>query len=133
MNILCVCGNGIGTSVLLKINVEQAADNLGMDVNVTTSDAGSAKGTANMSDLVLTSPQLAPELEGTTTPVETVENFMDLDEITGILVAHGSCAFSIVNYLLDMRKTYSPHAIIARNHHCPIATIISSQYSDIST
>ncbi len=85
MNILCVCGNGIGTSVLLKINVEQAADNLGMDVNVTTSDAGSAKGTANMSDLVLTSPQLAPELEGTTTPVETVENFMDLDEITGSL------------------------------------------------
>lgn len=85
MNILCVCGNGIGTSVLLKINVEQAADNLGMDVNVTTSDAGSAKGTANMSDLVLTSPQLAPELEGATTPVETVENFMDLDEITEIL------------------------------------------------
>ncbi len=85
MTILCVCGKGIGTSVLLKINVEQAADNLGMDVNVTTSDAGSAKGTANMSDLVLTSPQLAPELEGTTTPVETVENFMDLDEITGIL------------------------------------------------
>ena len=85
MNILCVCGYGIGTSVLLKSNVEQAADNLGMDVNVTTSDAGSAKGTANMSDLVLTSPQLAPELEGTTTPVETVENFMDLDAITGIL------------------------------------------------
>lgn len=48
-------------------------------------------------------------------------------------VAHGSCAFSIVNYLLDMRNTYSPHAIITRNHHCPIATIISSQYSDIST
>ncbi|KAE8127412.1 MULTISPECIES: PTS sugar transporter subunit IIB [Bifidobacterium] len=85
MNILCVCGNGIGTSVLLKINVESAAADLDMDVTVTTSDAGSAKGTANMNDLVLTSAELAPELEGTTTPVEVVNNFMDTDEITTIL------------------------------------------------
>jgi ascorbate PTS system EIIB component len=85
MDILCVCGNGIGTSVLLKVNVEQAAADLGMGVNVTTSDAGSAKGTANMNDLVLTSNELAPELEGTTTPVETVDNFMDIDEIKRIL------------------------------------------------
>ncbi|MCI1225398.1 MAG: PTS ascorbate transporter subunit IIB, partial [Bifidobacterium sp.] len=37
MNILCVCGNGIGTSVLLKINTESVASDLGMDVTVTTS------------------------------------------------------------------------------------------------
>lgn len=85
MNILCVCGNGIGTSVLLKINVEAVAADLNLDVTVTTSDAGSAKGTANMSDLVLTSAELAPELEGTTTPVEIVTNFMDQDEIKTIL------------------------------------------------
>lgn len=85
MDILCVCGNGIGTSVLLKVNVEGVAADMGINVNVTTSDAGSAKGTANMNDLVLTSPQLAPELEGTTTPVETVQNFMDSDEIKAIL------------------------------------------------
>ena len=81
MNILCVCGNGIGTSVLLKVNVESVAADLGVDVNVTTSDAGSAKGTANMNDLVLTSA----ELEGTTTPVEVITNFMDTDEIKSVL------------------------------------------------
>jgi PTS system ascorbate-specific IIB component len=85
MNILCVCGNGIGTSVLLKINVESVANDLDMDVTVSTSDAGSAKGTANMSDLVLTSAELAPELEGTTTPVEVVNNFMDTNEVKSIL------------------------------------------------
>ncbi|MFT8593499.1 MAG: PTS sugar transporter subunit IIB [Bifidobacterium sp.] len=85
MNILCVCGNGIGTSVLLKVNVEQVASDMNLDVNVTTSDAGSAKGTANMSDLVLTSPQLAPELEGVDVPVETIENFMDSDEVKRVL------------------------------------------------
>ena len=83
MNILCVCGNGIGTSVLLKVNVESVAADLGVDV--TTSDAGSAKGTANMNDLVLTSAELAPELEGTTTPVEVITNFMDTDEIKSVL------------------------------------------------
>ena len=82
MNILCVCGNGIGTSVLLKVNVESVAADLGIDVNVTTSDAGSA---ANMNDLVLTSAELAPELEGTTTPVEVITNFMDTDEIKSVL------------------------------------------------
>lgn len=85
MNILCVCGNGIGTSVLLKVNVESVAADLGIDVNVATSDAGSAKGTANMNDLVLTSAELAPELEGTTTPVEVITNFMDTDEIKSVL------------------------------------------------
>ncbi|GAA6123702.1 PTS sugar transporter subunit IIB [Bifidobacterium psychraerophilum] len=85
MNILCVCGNGIGTSVLLKINVEQVAADMDLDVNVTTSDAGSAKGTANQSDLVLTSPQLAAELEGVDVPVETIENFMDQQEVKDIL------------------------------------------------
>ncbi|KFI68409.1 PTS sugar transporter subunit IIB [Bifidobacterium magnum] len=85
MDILCVCGMGIGTSVLLKTNVEQAAADLGMDVVVTTSDAGSAKGTANMNDLVLTSAELAPELEGTTTLVEAISNFMDLEEIKDVL------------------------------------------------
>lgn len=85
MNILCVCGNGIGTSVLLKISVEAAAEDLGMDVSVTTSDVGSAKGTANMNDVVMTSPQLAAELKGTSTPVESIENFMDVEEIKEVL------------------------------------------------
>ena len=43
MNILCVCGNGIGTSVLLKVNVESVAADLGVDVNVTTSDAAAPR------------------------------------------------------------------------------------------
>ena len=85
MNILCVCGNGIGTSVLLKVNGETVAAQMGLDFNVTTSDAGSAKGTANMNDLVLTSAELAPELEGTTTPVEIISNFMDTDQIKTVL------------------------------------------------
>jgi PTS system ascorbate-specific IIB component len=85
MDILCVCGNGIGTSVLLKANVEQVASKMNLDVNVTTADIGTAPGTAVSQDLVLTSAQLAPELEGVSTPVRVVNNFMDLDEIQKVL------------------------------------------------
>jgi PTS system ascorbate-specific IIB component len=34
---------------------------------------------------VLTSPQLAAELEGVDVPVETIENFMDQQEVKDIL------------------------------------------------
>lgn len=85
MDILCVCGNGIGTSVLLKANVEQVASQMGLDVTVSTADIGTAPGTAVSQDLVLTSAQLAPELEGVTTPVKVVKNFMDLNEIEQVL------------------------------------------------
>ncbi|KFI45126.1 PTS system, ascorbate-specific IIB component [Bifidobacterium bohemicum] len=85
MDILCVCGMGIGTSVILRSNVEQVAADMGLDVNVQTADAGSAMGTANMCDLVLTSAELAGQLSGTSTPVEVVSNFMDKDEIRSVL------------------------------------------------
>ena len=84
MNILCVCGNGIGTSVLLKVNVESVARPW-RRCQCHHLRCGSAKGIANMNDLVLTSAELAPELEGTTTPVEVITNFMDTDEIKSVL------------------------------------------------
>ncbi len=81
MNIICVCGMGIGTSVLLKMNVEQAASQLGIDADVTTADIGSAKGAAQGADLILTSEELAEELSGASTPVVVIDNFLDSGEI----------------------------------------------------
>ena len=78
MDILCVCGNGIGTSVLLKANVEQVAAQLDMDVTVTTADIGTAPGTAVTQDLVLTSAQLAPELDGVSTEAERAASWASL-------------------------------------------------------
>ena len=85
MKILCVCCNGIGTSMLLKINAEQVAADLGADAEVSTSDIGTAKGSAASSDLILTSQELAGDLEGVSTPVEVIHNFMDAEEIKGVL------------------------------------------------
>jgi PTS system ascorbate-specific IIB component len=81
MNIICVCGMGIGTSMLLRMNVESAASNLGLDANVSTADIGTAKGAAQSANLILTSAELAEELSGLEIPVGVIQNFMDVAEI----------------------------------------------------
>lgn len=88
MNIVCVCGMGIGTSVLLKMNVEKAADNLGVDATVTTADISTARGAAQGADLIMTSDELAEELGQISTPVQVVDNFMDISEIQTKLADH---------------------------------------------
>ncbi len=81
MKIIAVCGMGIGTSILLKMNADKALEQLGIDGDVEATDIGTAKGAATTADLVLTSAELAEELEGLTTPVRVINNFMDVDEI----------------------------------------------------
>ncbi|GAB76939.1 PTS system, ascorbate-specific IIB component [Austwickia chelonae] len=82
MKIIAVCGMGIGTSILLKMNTEKALEALGIEGEVEAADIGTAKGAAAMADLVLTSAELAGELEDLSTPVRIVTNFMDVDEIS---------------------------------------------------
>lgn len=85
MKILAVCGMGIGTSIILKMNTEKAAQNLGLDADVEVADIGTARGAAATADVVLTSAELAEELGGIDAPVVTITNFTDLDEITAAL------------------------------------------------
>jgi len=88
MNVLCVCGMGIGTSILLKMNTEKALRKLGVPATVTTSDISAARGAAQGADLILTSAELAEKLEGTGVPVAVVNNFMNAGEIEGVLSTH---------------------------------------------
>lgn len=85
MRIVAVCGMGIGTSVLLKMNIEKALDALGVDGVVDAADITAAKGVAQGADLVVTSEELLSQLESLPVDVVAVKNFMDLDEITDTL------------------------------------------------
>lgn len=85
MKIIAVCGMGIGTSILLKMNADKACEQLGIDADVDAADIGTAKGAASSADLVLTSEELASELEGLSTPVRVIDNFMDVDEIAAAI------------------------------------------------
>ncbi len=85
MKIIAVCGMGIGTSILLKMNTDKALDQLGLDGDVEAADIGTAKGAASLADLVLTSAELAEELDGLSVPVRVINNFMDVDEIVAAI------------------------------------------------
>lgn len=82
MKIVAVCGMGIGTSVLLKMNAEKALRAMGVDADVEAADIGSARGAARTADVVLTSAELADEVGEVKAEVIVIKNFTDVNEIT---------------------------------------------------
>lgn len=57
IKIITVCGNGIGSSLLLKLKVEEIAREEGIEVDVESIDSGNATGMK--ADLVVTVKELA--------------------------------------------------------------------------
>ena len=62
MNILTVCGNGIGSSLMLKMKVEEICEDHGLKANVESSDFNAAQGRS--CDLIVTVKELAYQFEG---------------------------------------------------------------------
>lgn len=81
MKIIAVCGMGIGTSVLLKMNTEKVLRKLGVDAEVEAADIGVARGMARDAEIVLTSEDLATEIGDIDAEVIVIDNFFDLEEI----------------------------------------------------
>lgn len=81
MKIIAVCGMGIGTSVLLKMNIDQALESLGIEGEVEAADISSARGAAAGADLVMTSSELVEQLGDIDTPIIVVDNFVDQAEV----------------------------------------------------
>lgn len=87
MKILAVCGMGIGTSILLKMNTEKVLRALGKDdsIDVEAADIGTARGAARDAEIVLISADLAEQLGTVSAKVIVIDNFLSLDEITSKL------------------------------------------------
>src|SRR5436190_18829895 len=81
MKILAVCGMGLGSGLLLRMQAEKALRQLGIDADLEVADIGSARAMAQTADLILTSNELAEQL-GKVKPREvTISNFVDLKEM----------------------------------------------------
>ncbi|TFC17362.1 PTS sugar transporter subunit IIB [Cryobacterium algoritolerans] len=87
MKIIAVCGMGIGTSVLLKMNTEKVLRKLGIDADVEAADIGVARGMARDAEIVLTSEDLAAQIGDVSATVIVIDNFFDLVEIEDKLTA----------------------------------------------
>ncbi|GIN72413.1 PTS ascorbate transporter subunit IIB [Bacillus sp. J14TS2] len=79
IKVLTVCGLGQGTSLILKMNVEQALADKGISADVEHTDVSTAS--SMQADYIITSNELAEGLVGHSAKVFIVNNYFDMDEI----------------------------------------------------
>ncbi len=80
VKILAICGFGVGTSLILRMNIEKVLKENNLEAEVEHIDVTTAAGAA--ADLVVTSREIAGQIENSfDVPVIVIDNFMNLDEI----------------------------------------------------
>lgn len=83
VKVLTACGNGMGSSMVIKMKVENALRQLGVtDIQSASCSVAEAKSQAADYDIVVASNHLIKELEGRTTgKLVGLDNLMDDNEI----------------------------------------------------
>ena len=91
MKIIAVCGLGIGTSAILKVNAERALDRLGLSADVDASDLAGIAVAAADAQVILTSTELADAVRAAIgrsfAEIVEVSNYFDVEEIGAKLEA----------------------------------------------
>lgn len=62
LKIYTVCGNGIGSSIMAKMKLDEICEEYGIDADVESTDFNSAQG--KPCDLIVTIKELADQFEG---------------------------------------------------------------------
>lgn len=81
MKIIAVCGMGIGTSVLLKINAEKVLKMLDIEATVEAADMSTARQASFDAQIILTTPELVESLRGVKAEIISIDHFFDLEEL----------------------------------------------------
>ena len=83
IKILTVCGLGQGTSLILRMNVEQVLGERNIQADVEHTDVSAAS--SMQADFIITSNELAESLVGHNAKVIIVTNYFDMDEINKVV------------------------------------------------
>ncbi len=87
LNVLCVCGNGMGTSTILKISVKKICDENNIDAIVESCSFGEAMSYVNTTDVILTSPEWADMLPPHNAALAVTKNLIDAKGVAETLLA----------------------------------------------
>jgi len=87
MKIVAICGAGVGTSAILKLNAERALERLDIEADVTASDVASLAVSAADAQVILTSPELVSAIGKTNADIVVIDNYFDLAEVESKLEA----------------------------------------------
>jgi PTS system ascorbate-specific IIB component len=85
MKIVTICGAGVGTSGILKVNAERALERLDIDADITATDVASVGVVAADAQVILTSPELVDRIGKTNADVIVIDNYFDVDELAAKL------------------------------------------------
>lgn len=86
LNILCVCGNGMGTSTILKVNIKNICDKHDIDAAIESCAFSEAMAYAAATDLILTSPEWSNMLPPSNAVVVETRNLIDVNGVTESLL-----------------------------------------------
>lgn len=87
MKIVTICGAGIGSSGILKVNAERVLRTLDIEATVVAADIASVKHVAADAQIILTSAEFVDAIGKTFADVIVVENYFDTDELRSKLEA----------------------------------------------
>lgn len=77
LNILCVCGNGMGTSTILKLNVKNICMDNNIDGEVESCSFGEAMAYLPTTDIILTSPEWSSMIPPSKAVIAETLNLID--------------------------------------------------------
>ena len=81
IKVVAVCGCGMGSSVILRMNAEEVFSKLGINAIVEVADATTGKGAARGADLIVVSSELIYLFKEAAEPVISLTSFVDKKEI----------------------------------------------------
>lgn len=79
MKILVVCGNGLGSSFIMELNVKKALNELGKEAEVGHTDLATAR--TEEADLFIGAQDIISQLDDGSRNIVALENVMNLEEI----------------------------------------------------
>lgn len=86
IKIVAACGNGMGTSMIIKLKVQKITKELGIEASVEALSMGQSKGMTNSVDIIISSKHLSSEFQhGQKAKILGVTNLMDENEIRTVL------------------------------------------------
>lgn len=87
MKIVAICGAGIGSSAILKVNAERVLKRLEIEADVLAASIATLAADASDAQVILTSAEFVEAIGVTNADVIVIENYFDTEELSAKLHA----------------------------------------------
>ena len=81
LKIVAVCGNGMGTSMIIKMKVQNILKKLNIEASIDAVSVGEASGVTAFADVIICSKHLVDRIPKNKAKIASVVNLMDEVEI----------------------------------------------------